>query len=566
MAKVRVEDIRNVAICGHGSSGKTTLVDKILVKTGTINAVPSVDDGTSICDFDAEEKAHKYSIEATVVNFQHGGKQFRVIDTPGYPDFIGQTIGALAGVDTAIVVVNAQSGLEVNTRRVFDEAGKAGLGRMILINKMDGDNVDFPALVQSIRELWGSRCVLLNVPIGQGAGLRGVVSTLHVHADTSGAIVDPQEIHDAVIELIIEVDEAVMERYLEGQPPTDEELSRLIVRAVAQGTLVPILCCSGKTEVGLLELWDAVAMCGLSPADLVRKATHDGTEVTLEPKADGPLVAQVFKTRIDPFVQKLSFVRIFSGTLKKDQNVTASTSRKGVKLGPVLRVQANQTSAVDEAGPGEIVAIAKMEELHTGTTLGEYALPEINFPRPMVGLAVSPKTRGDETKLSTSLAKVAEEDRTVHIDRDVQTKEMVMMGMSELHLLIIRERLHRRDKLEVETKQPKIPYRETIQAPAEGHYRHKKQTGGRGQFGEVHIRMYPLPRGTVIEEYATKARFSSLKDYHYDELHNFLWINAVVGGTIPSNFMPAIEKGFKERLDVGVIAGYMVQDLCIEVH
>jgi elongation factor G len=566
MAKVRVEDIRNVAICGHGSAGKTTLVDKILVKTGAINAVPSVDDGTSLCDFDAEEKAHKYSIEATVVNFQHSGKQFHVIDTPGYPDFIGQTIGALAGVDTAIIVVNAQSGLEVNTRRVFDEAGKAGLGRMILINKMDGDNIDFPAVVQSIRELWGSRCVLLNVPLGQGAGLRGVASTLHVPADTSGAIVDPQEIHDTLIESIIEVDEAVMERYLEGQSPTDEELSQLIVRALAEGTLVPILCCSGKTEVGLMELLDAVAMCGLSPADLVRKATQDGTEVTLEPKADGPLVAQVFKTRIDPFVQKLSFVRIFSGTLKKDQNVAASTSRKGVKLGPILRVQADQTTAIDEAGPGEIVAIAKMEELHTGTSIGEYALPEIHFPRPMVGLAVSPKSRGDETKLSTSLAKVAEEDRTVHIDRDAQTKEMVMMGMSELHLLIIRERLHRRDKLEVETKQPKIPYRETIQSPADGMYRHKKQTGGRGQFGEVHIRMFPLPRGTNIEEYAVKSRFASLKDYHYDEAHNFLWLNSVVGGTIPTNFLPAIEKGFKERLDSGVIAGYRVQDLCIEVH
>ena len=226
MAKVRVEDIRNVAICGHGSSGKTTLVDKILVKTGTINAVPSVDDGTSICDFDAEEKAHKYTIEATVVNFQHGGKQFNLIDTPGYPDFIGQTIGALAGVDTAIIVVNAQSGLEVNTRRVFDEAGKVGLGRMILINKMDGDNINFPALLQSIQELWGNRCVLLNVPLGQGSGFRGVASTLHVPADTSGAIVDPQAIQDALIESIIEVDEAVMERYLEGQPHTDEELVR----------------------------------------------------------------------------------------------------------------------------------------------------------------------------------------------------------------------------------------------------------------------------------------------------------------------------------------------------
>ncbi len=566
MAKVKVEDIRNIALCGNGSSGKTTMVDKMLIKTGTVNAHPSVDDGTSICDFDPEEKHHKYTIESSVVHFVHAGKQFHVIDTPGYPDFIGQTIGALAGVDTALVVINAHSGIEVNTRRVFQEAGKAGLGRMIVINKMDGDNIDFPGLLETIRSLWGKQCVLLNVPVGQGADFRGVVSTLRVPDDTSGALVDPQEIHDPLIESIIEVDEAVMERYLEGQPPTDDELSRLIVRAVAEGSLVPIVCCSGKTEVGLMEVLDAVAMCGLSPADMHRKATRDGAEIAIEPKADGPLIAQVFKTRIDPFVQKLSFIRIHSGTIKRDQTVATSSSRKGVKLGPLLRVQANDTAGIDEAGPGDIIAIAKMEELHTGTVLGDHQLPPITYPTPMVGLAVSPKSRGDETKLSGALGKVAEEDPTIHIDRDAQTKELVMTGMSELHLTIIRERLHRRDKLDVETKEPKIPFRETIQAPAEGSYRHKKQTGGRGQFGEVHIRMYPLPRGTVIEDFATKQRFPQMKSNHYDDVHNFLWVDSVVGGVIPGNFMPAIEKCYRERLVGGVIAGYMVQDLCVEVH
>ena len=566
MAKVKVEDIRNIALCGHGSSGKTTMVDKMLIKTGAVNAHPSVDDGTSICDFDPEEKHHKYTIESSVVHFLHAGKQFHVIDTPGYPDFIGQTIGALAGVDTALIVINAHSGIEVNTRRVFQEAGKAGLGRMIVINKMDGDNIDFPGLLETIRSLWGNQCVLLNVPVGQGADFRGVVSTLRVPDDTSGALVDPQEIHDPLIESIIEVDEAVMERYLEGQPPTDDELSRLIVRAVAEGSLIPIVCCSGKTETGLMEVLDAVAMCGLSPADMHRKATHDGQEIAIEPKADGPLIAQVFKTRIDPFVQKLSFIRIHSGTIKRDQTVATSSSRKGVKLGPLLRVQASDTAGIDEAGPGDIIAIAKMDELHTSTILGDHQLPAISYPTPMVGLAVTPKSRGDETKLSGALGKVAEEDPTIHIDRDAQTKELVMNGMSELHLTIIRERLHRRDKLDVETKEPKIPFRETIQAQAEGSYRHKKQTGGRGQFGEVHIRMYPLPRGTALEDYATKQRFPQMKSNHYDEAHNFLWVDSVVGGVIPGNFMPAIEKGFRERLVGGVIAGYMVQDLCVEVH
>ncbi len=566
MANVKVEDIRNVAFCGHGSSGKTTLTDKILVKTGAVNGNPSVDDGTSICDFDPEEKHHKYTIEASLTYFTHGGKYFNLIDTPGYPDFIGQTFGALHGVDTAAVVINAQSGIEVNTRRVFEEAGKLGLGRMIVINRLDGDNIDFDTLINSISEQWGARCVLLNVPIGLGADFKGVVSTLRVPEDTTGALLDPAEIQGPLIESIIEVDEAVMERFFEGESPTDEELSRLIVRAVAEGSLVPIVCCSGKADIGVTELLDAIAMCGLSPLDITHKTTKDEEEITIEPKTDGPLIAQVFKTRIDPFVQKLSFIRVYSGTLQKDQHVAASTARKGIKLGQLLHVQASETTHVDTAGPGEIVAIAKMEDLHTGSSIGDINMPEIQFPTPMVGLAVTPKSRGDETKLSGALHKVAEEDPTIKINRDSQTKELVMTGISELHLIIVRERLHRRDKLDVEGKEPKIPFRETIQAPADGSYRHRKQSGGRGQFGEVHIRMSPLERGLDLDEYCTKARFPSMKDTHYDEEHNFLWVDSVVGGTIPGNFMPAIEKGFKERLVGGVIAGYQVQDLCIEVH
>lgn len=562
----KVADIRNVALCGHGSAGKTTLADKFLTHTDTVSANPSVDDETSICDFDPEEKHHKYTVESSVTHFNHGGKRFNVIDTPGYPDFIGQTIGVLQGVDTAAIVINAHSGVEVNTRRVFQEAEKAGLGRVIVINKMDTENIEFEQLVNNIQQLWGGRCVLLNVPVGHGHDFKGVVSTLKVPDDTSGALVDPKAISEPLLESIIEVDEAVMERYFEGTHPTDEELSGLIVRAVAEGTLVPILCCSAKTGVGVAELLDALVMCGLSPADLIRKAKKGEEEVEVAPDASGPLVAQIFKTRIDPFVQKLSFIRMFSGTLKKDEHVSASSARKGIKMGPLLEVQADQTKAVDSAGPGDIVAVAKMEDLHTGTTLGDLELPAIKFPTPMVGLAVTPKSRGDETKLSGALHKVVEEDPTFHLDRDAQTKELVMTGMSELHLIVVQERLARRDKLEVETKEPKIPFRETIQDSADGNYRHKKQSGGRGQFGEVHIRMSPLPRDVNPEEYCTKARFAQMKSFHYDEDHNFVWVDSVVGGVIPGNFMPAIEKGFKERLNVGVIAGYRVQDICIEVH
>ena len=565
MAKAKVENLRNIAFCGHGSAGKTTLVDRILVKTGAVSGQPSVDDGTSICDFDAEEKNHKYTVEASITHFDHAGKRFNVIDTPGYPDFIGQTIGALYGVDTAAIVINAQAGIEVNTRRVFEEAGKAGIGRVVVINKMDGDNIDFPGLITSIKEMFGNGCALLTVPVGHGADFKGAINTLKPSGDTAGALMDVDEIREPLIESIIEVDEAVMERYFEGTPPTDEELTRLIVKAVAEGSLIPILCCSGKADLGVDEMLDAMCMCCLSPADITWQAMKDGEAVDLEPKADGPLCARVFKTRIDPFVQKLSVIRVYSGTLKKDAQVPASSARKGIKLGPLLELQASETEPVDTAGPGDIVAIAKMEDLHTGTSIGELELPAIPFPTPMVGLAVSPKSRGDETKLSGALGKVDEEDPTFLLDRDPQTKELVMTGMSELHLSVIQERLARRDKLEVETKEPKIPYRETIQANSEGSYRHKKQSGGRGQFGEVHIRMKPLPRGTNIDEFATKDQFASMKSFHYDDVNDFLWVDSVVGGVIPGNFMPAIEKGFKERLNRGVIAGYQVQNLCIEV-
>ncbi len=567
MAKYEVKDIRNVAFCGHGGCGKTTLVDKMLVTTGAVSHHGSVDEGTSICDFDEEEKAHRYTIESSVVHMDHAGKRFHMIDTPGYADFIGQTIGALRAVDTAVIVVNAQSGIEVNTRRVFAEAQKAGVGRMIVLGKMDSDNIDFESLLSNIREIFGAECVLLNVPLGHGGEFRGVASTLQPPEDTSGALVDVGKINEALVESIVMADEEVMNRYLEGETPTQEELSRLIVQAVAEGALIPMVCVSGKTGVGLPELMDAMAQCSLPPDGVKRTAKKaNGEEVEVKADAAGPLVAQVFKTRIDPFVQKLSFIRVYSGTLRKDTTVAVVGERKGVKLTQLMEVQADQTEPVDDAGPGGIVAVAKVEELQTGTSLGEVAMPKIPFPTPMVGLAATPKSRGDETKLSGSLQKISQEDPTFRVDRDMQTKEMVITGMSELHLQILQERLKRRDKVEVETKEPKIPYRETIQAPAEGSYRHKKQSGGRGQFGEVHVRMFPLPKDVNIEEWATKQRFASMKEYHYNEANNFVWIDSIVGGTIPGNFLPAVEKGFMDRLNRGVIAGYRVQDVCVEVH
>ncbi|MGQ9914896.1 MAG: elongation factor G [Thermogutta sp.] len=567
MTMFPVDKIRNVALCGHGSVGKTTLVDRILGFTGMVSRPAEVDDGTSICDFDEEEKSHRYTIEAKVAYCDYEGYRFHLLDTPGYPDFIGQTIGAMRGADTAAIVISAQSGIEVNTRRVFNEAEKAGIGRVIILNKLDAENVDFEGLLGQIKEAFGDRCMPVNVPIGLGASFSGVVSVLHASENVAGAVIDPSTLSQSLLESIVVADEDVLNRYFEGQMPSDDEIARLMSRSVADGTVIPILCVSAKNGIGLKELLEGLRLCVPSPNSVVRKAKRldNGEELELSADPNGPLVAQVFKTRVDPFVQKLSFLRVFSGTLKSNSTVPMAGERKGVKITQLFRVQAAETAPIDEAGAGEIAAVAKVEELRTASTVGDYAMPPIEFPTPMTGLAITPKSRGDEQKLSGALAKICQEDPTCRLDRDSQTKELVISGMSELHLQLIRERLKRRDKVEVDVKEPKIPYRETIQAKAEGMYRHKKQTGGRGQFGEVHIRMQPFPRGMKVEEFATKERFPEMKEVHYHEESNFLWIDSIVGGTIPGNFMPAVEKGFLERLNKGVIAGYPVQDVCVEV-
>src|SRR6185369_2949949 len=283
MSKHKVEDIRNIALCGHGGCGKTTLADKLLVKTGAVSGEPSADTGTSIGDFDPEEKAHKRTIEASVTHFEHAGKRFNFVDTPGYADFIGQTIGALRGVDTAAIVINAHSGIEVNTRRVFKEAEKAGVGRIIVINKMDEHNIEFPALIERIRDTFGNQCVLFNVPVGHGGDFKGVVGTLKPPGNAEGALVNPSEIHTSLIESIIAVDEELMMKYFEGAEPSEAQLAGLIVRAVAEGTLIPIVCCSAKAGVGLTELLDALVQCALPPTAIGRKATKDGAEIDIKP-------------------------------------------------------------------------------------------------------------------------------------------------------------------------------------------------------------------------------------------------------------------------------------------
>ena len=571
MAKYQVENVRNVALVGHGAVGKTTLADLMLFKAGIATRTGSVDNGSSLLDTDDEEKNRKSSITSTLVHFEHGGKHFNVIDTPGYPDFIGQAIGALRAVETAVVVVNAGAGIEVNTRRVFQRAGEAGVGRMVLINKCDADNINFGELLEMLKESFGQACVPLNLPVGLGADFKGVVGTLNVpDSIPDGVVGDHAKVNQAVMDAIVEADEELMERYLEGEELSADEISGGLSKAILAGTLIPVFCASSKSAVGVDEFMDALAASAANPAQFPRQALDaEEGEADVVAAADGPLIAQVFKTRIDPFVAKMSYLRVYSGTLKKDSSVNVARIGKNFKISQLLEVQGGKQETIDEVSAGGIIAVVKMEDLKVGDTLTRGAdglhLPPIDFPMPMVGLAVEPKTQADQQKISGALAKVQEEDQTFIVRRDSQTKEMVMQGMSELHLQIVKDRLLQRDKVDMITHPPKIPYRETVSGSAEGHYRHKKQSGGAGQFAEVHFRIAAVPHGIDPEEYFTKANFESMRNYHYDPKLNYSFVDRITGGSIPNNFIPAVEKGIRERMERGVIAGYQVQDVSCEL-
>ncbi|MES2789648.1 MAG: elongation factor G [Planctomycetota bacterium] len=574
MAISQIEGIRNVALVGHGAVGKTTLSDLMLFRAGVTNRQGSVDDGTSLLDVDDEERERKFSISSHISHFSRSGHWNNVIDTPGYPDFIGQTISALRGVETAVIVIAADSGIAVNTRKVFQQATQDGMARMILLNKLDHDNIDFAQVVTDIQDIFGSNCLPLNIPVGKGSGFKGVVSTLP-GVSTRNGVVDAKIYGQQVIDAIVESDDALMEKFFNGETLTSEEIATGITKAMVAGTLIPMFCASARTGVGVDEFMDAMTLYAAAPNALHRMGKDvNGLDVDVQSDADGPLVGQVFKTRIDPFVSKLSYIRLFSGKLTKDSTILCPSTGKQLKIHNLFHVQGGTQEPVDVAFAGDIVAVSKVDDLHTGDTIcfgngqtrGTVILPGMTFPTPMIGLAVEPKSRTDQQKISGALHRIEEEDPTFKVTRESQTHEMVMQGMSELHLQIVQNRLQKRDKVDVITHLPKIAYRETIAAAKEGSYRHKKQSGGSGQFAEVHLRVSPLPQGIDPEEYFTKDRFDHLREYHYDPELNFAFVDRVSGGSVPNQFIPAVEKGVIERMTKGVAAGYQIQDVCVEIY
>jgi elongation factor G len=580
MAKYHVDDIRNIALVGHGAAGKTSLADALLFKAKAVDRRGSVEEGSSVSDYDEEEKKRHFSIDTSLLHLEHQGKYVHLLDAPGYPDFVGAALEALAAIETALIVISAPNGIEVNTRRMFTEAGRRGLARMLVINKMDADNIRFDDVLAAIQDTFGKSCVLLNAPVGQGAAFSAVVSVLNPPEPApAGCLVDLAEARSKLVDAIVESDDALMERYLLEGSVSAEELTGALPKALAAGTVVPIFFTSAKKDIGISELLDSLARFALSPAQGRHRKGVKGTgeqaqEIELSPSETNEFVGQVFKTLTDKFVGNLSFFRVYSGKITAEQPIVNVRTGKSSRTGGLLQMQGKQQKNVTEAIAGDIVAVAKVEDLAIGDTIaGAAAAPKLQrpaFPTPMFGLAVEPKARGDEQKISGSLQKIADEDPTFHITRDHQTKELVITGMSQLHLDVIQNRLKRRFDLEMITKEPKIPYRETVTNNAEASHRHKKQSGGRGQFGEVHLRVYPLPREIktqeeLVEQFANKSRFEKVRAVHYDAEHNFAFLDCIVGGSIPNQFIPAVEKGCKELLVSGALAGYRIQDVAVEI-
>ncbi|MBL8489569.1 MAG: elongation factor G [Rhodocyclaceae bacterium] len=552
MSRYSAEAIRTVALVGHGGAGKTTLAEALLFAAGAIPAKGSVEKGSTVSDFDPQEKTAGHSLNAALCHFDWHGTEVHLIDTPGYPDFSGQAIAALAGVDTALVVINAQTGIELSTERMMRFAANRGLCRMIVINKIDADNVDLPGLVNDVRERFGKECLILDLPAHDR---HDVVEVLE-HESGDSDFDSVAAAHRALIDQIIEEDEDLLAQYLEdGKEPSASALHAPFEKALRAGHLIPILFVSARTGAGIPELMHVLESLAPNPAEgnpppfFKGEPGGDTEEFHREPDPAKHVLAHVFKMVPDPYMGKVGIFRVHQGTIRKDSQLFVGDGKRPFKVGHLYKLQGKDYVEVDELVPGELGAVAKVEEvefdavLHDSHDEDHIHLKPLEFPHPMQGLAVETKKKGDEQRLFEVLHKLELEDPCFQVERHPTTHETVIRGLGEMHLRYKLEKLSNQYKLELDTKPPRIPYRETITKNAEGHCRHKKQTGGAGQFGEVYLRIEPMERGSGFE-----------------------FVDQVKGGVIPGVFMPAVEKGVRQALDEGVIAGYPVGDLRVIVY
>jgi elongation factor G len=544
---VDTNDIRNVVLLGHGGSGKTSLAEAILHKTGATSRLGSVDEQTSICDYYDEEKEHQHSIKSTAVHTNYKDKLINIIDTPGSPDFVGPAIKAIGAAETALIVISAAAGIETNTRKLFELAAKAGKPRVLIVNKMDAENIVFADLLKVIQETFGLHCRCANLP---GADRASVIDCTENKTGNS-PLMDVGKAHTELIESVIEADDQLMESYLGGEEIPAEKIASVFVQALKSGTLIPIVFTDARKEIGISELLDIIVKYTPSPVQAKAVQLKDGQNVMeLKPDPAGPLAGMVFRVGFDPRSNmKYSSIRIFSGTIKSDTGLLRNDEKKSVRPGHILKSQGGENNEINAGTAGDIITLAKLEELkigdliHDGKVAGRFDMPAV--PEPMFSLAIEPAARGDEQKIGSALDKLCEEDPCFKFKRDQQTKELVISGLGDLHLRIMLEKMQNRSKLSVVSKEPKIPYRETITVKADGHYRHKKQTGGAGQFGEVYLRVEPAERNS-------------------DPPLQFSW--DIFGASIPGQYEPAVFKGVNDVMQSGAVAGFPVQDIKVSVY
>ncbi len=542
-----IGDIRNIVLLGHGGSGKTSLTEAMLHTTGATNRLGSVDDKTSICDYYDEEKEHQHSITSSIVHTNHGGKLLNIIDTPGYPDFIGPAIKAISAAETAVIVIGAAAGIETNTRKLFESAVAANIPKVFVINKIDAENADLSALLKAVQETFGLKCRCANLPAEDRASVIDCIE----NKTGQSPVADVAKAHTDLIESVIEADDQLMEAYLGGGEISAEKIASVFVNALKAGTIIPILFTNARKEIGVTELLDFITKYMPSPLEAAPVQLRDGQgTVSLKPDPASPLAGLVFRIGFDPRSNmKYSAIRIFSGAVKSDTNLIRNDEKKGIRAGHILKPQGGENKEIDTGQAGDIITIAKAEDfkigdlVHDGKTAGKFDTPAV--PEPMFSLALVLATKGDEQKISSALEKLCEEDPCLKVTRDQQTNELVASGLGDLHLRVMLEKMEKRFKLSVTTKEPKIPYRETITTKAEGHYRHKKQTGGAGQFGEVYLRVEPAPRGS-----------DPSLEYSWD----------IFGASIPGQFEPAILKGINEVMQAGYVAGFPMQDIKVSVY
>ncbi|MDD2881805.1 MAG: elongation factor G [Rhodoferax sp.] len=546
------EHIRSVALVGHGAVGKTTLAESLLAATGAIASRGAVEKGNTVCDFDPVEKQLGHSLQSAVVSLQTADTHIYLIDTPGYPDFAGQALGALAGADTALIVISAQTGIELNTERMFAQAGERGLCRMIVINKIDADNTDLGALVDDIRARFGPQCLLLDLPTAHG---QGVVELLG-HDDGESDFASVATAHRALLDQLIEEDEQLLARYLEdGVEPSAAELHAPFEAALRAGHLIPILFVSAKTGAGVPQLIDVLVKLAPNPAEGNPPPFYKGDTLAeaqafvAQPDASLHVLAHVFKVVMDPFIGKLGVFKVHQGTVRKDAQLFVGSGKRPFKVAHLYQLQGKDYLEVDALVPGDIGAVAKVDEiefdcvLHDSHDEDQIHLKPLTLPQPMQGLAVQTQRKGDEQRLFEILHKLEIEDPCFKVERHPGTNETVIRGLGDMHLRAKLLRMQQQFKLELDTSTPQIAYIETILGKAEGHCRHKKQSGGAGQFGEVMLRVEPLARGAGFE-----------------------FVDVVKGGAIPGVFMAAVEKGVHQALAEGAVAGFPLHDLRVTVY